>query len=86
MIAVRSNSNRMRNDLETLPWAPGQLFRVENYLEAAGVVSALRTGIDPWSTTRPLGPVLLERSTVLDKEVPVVAYDGRPVTGGSHAG
>ena len=54
VVAVRGNTNRMRNDLEELPWKPGQLFRAENYLEAAGVVAALRAGIAPQSTLRPL--------------------------------
>ena len=84
VIAVRSNSNQMRNDLEGLPWASDQLFRVGNYLEAAGVVSALKAGIDPWSTTRPLGPARVERSTVLDEKLSVVASNGRPETGGSY--
>ena len=84
VIAVRSNCNRMRNDLEILPWASDQLFRVDNYLEAAGVVSALRAGIDPWSTTRPLGSALVERSTVLGEKLSVVTSNGRPDTGGSH--
>ena len=86
VIAVRGNSNQMRNDLETLPWAPGQLFQVENYLEAAGAVSALKAGIGPWSTMRPLRPVLVERSSVLGEKVSVVASNGRPETGESHAG
>ena len=86
VIAVRGNSNQMCNDLETLPWARGQLFHVENYLEAAGVVSALRAGIDPWSTTRPLETVVFERSSILSEKVSVVTSNERPGTGGSHAG
>ena len=86
VIAVRSNSNQMHNDLEALPWARGQLFRVGNYLEAAGVVSALRAGIDPRSTMRPLEPVVVERSSVLGEELPVVTSGWLPGTGDSHAG
>ena len=62
VVAVRSNTNQMRNDLDSLPWQAARLFQVENYLEAAGVVAALRAGIDPWSTTRPLEPATVERS------------------------
>ncbi len=54
VIAVRENRNRMRNDLEALPFAPGKLFIVENYLEAAGVMAALKAGVSTESVTRPL--------------------------------
>lgn len=54
VIAVRENRNLMRNDLTRLDWAPGQLRVVENYWEAAGVVAALRAGIDPDSARRPI--------------------------------
>ncbi len=52
VIAVRENENVMRNDLTALPWAPGQLRIVENYWEAAGVLAALRAGIDPKAVRR----------------------------------
>lgn len=61
VVAVRGNTNQMRNDLDLLPWRPMQLFRVENYLEATGVVAALRAGIGPWSVTRPLEIAPVER-------------------------
>lgn len=61
VVAVRDNTNRMRNDLDVLPWQPMQLYRVENYLEAAGVVAALRAGIAPSSVTRPLEPASVDR-------------------------
>ena len=54
VIAVRENKNLMENDLTTLPWKPGQLYIVENYWEAAGVMNALRAGIAPESVRRPL--------------------------------
>ena len=57
VIAVRENSNIMKNDLNDLPWAPGQYHEVENYWEAAGFLSALKDGIDPYSVRRPLDPV-----------------------------
>tara|TARA_B100001013_G_scaffold342235_1_gene267890 strand:+ start:525 stop:1412 length:888 start_codon:yes stop_codon:yes gene_type:complete len=57
VIAVRENRNLMRNDLTRLPWEPGQLYIVENYWEAAGLLTSLREGISPGSTRRPLSGV-----------------------------
>ncbi|MDC0936117.1 DUF3326 domain-containing protein [Pirellulales bacterium] len=54
VIAVRENTNLMRNDLTSLPWAAGQFFRVENYWEAAGVLAAMKAGVDPRAVRRPL--------------------------------
>lgn len=54
VVAVRGNTNLMRNDLSALPWAPGQFHRVENYLEAAGSLAALKNGIAPSALVRPL--------------------------------
>ena len=61
VIAVRENRNLMRNDLTRLDWAPGQLRVVENYWEAAGVVAALRAGIDPDSARRPIAAMRARR-------------------------
>lgn len=61
VIAVRENRNLMRNDLTRLNWAPGQLRVVENYWEAAGVVAALRAGIDPDSARRPIAAMRARR-------------------------
>ena len=60
VIAVRENKNLMRNDLTELPWTPGQLHIVENYWEAVGVMSALRSGISPKSLRRPLAATQVE--------------------------
>jgi hypothetical protein len=60
VIAVRENNNLMRNDLTELPWTPGQLHIVENYWEAVGVMSALRSGISPKSLRRPLAATQVE--------------------------
>ena len=51
----------MKNDLGRLPFAPGQLFFVESYLEAAGLIVALKAGLHPASLSRPLRhtPVLI---------------------------
>ena len=54
LIAVRENRNRMRNHLQALPFEPGKLFIVENYLEAAGVMAAFQAGIMISSVRRPL--------------------------------
>jgi hypothetical protein len=71
VIAVRENQNIMQNDLGALPWAPGQLHIVENYWEAAGVLCALRQGVDPASVRRPLVDTI---SSVLENRAP-----GEPV-------
>jgi len=61
VIAVRENRNLMRNDLTRLDWAPGQLRVVENYWEAAGVIAALRAGINPDSARRPIAAMRARR-------------------------
>ena len=60
VIAVRENENLMHNDLQALPWAPGQLHVVENYWEAVGVMTALKVGITPGSLRRPLSATKIE--------------------------
>ncbi len=54
VIAVRGNTNIMRNDLTTLPWARNQLHIVENYFEALGVMAALKSGVAIDTLKRPL--------------------------------
>ena len=61
VIAVRGNRNRMTNKLENLPFAPGKLIFVDNYLEAAGVMTALRTGVSLESVRRPLAHTRVTR-------------------------
>lgn len=53
VIAVRENRNCMKNRLQDLPFRPGKLFVVENYLEAIGVLAALRAGVSPSAVRRP---------------------------------
>ena len=60
VIAVRENENILHNDLRALPWAEGQLHVVENYWEAAGVVAALRAGLDPATMRRPIATAATE--------------------------
>ncbi len=59
VIAVRENKNLMANDLAELPWSADQLFIVENYLEAAGVIGALKAGIAPESVRRPISDTIV---------------------------
>ncbi len=54
VIAVRENKNNMDNDLQKLPFKHGKLFIVDNYLEAVGVMHALKSGISIESVTRPI--------------------------------
>ena len=53
VIAVREGSGLKAGDLSHLPWRENQLFFAENYWEAAGLLSALRSGIAPSSVRRP---------------------------------
>ena len=63
VVAVRENQNVMRNDLAILPWQDGQLFVVENYWEATGVIAALRAGVAPEAVRRPLRRTILTSSS-----------------------
>ena len=54
VIAVRENRNLMRNDLTGLGWQRGQFRLADNYWEAAGIVTALKAGLDPDSVRRPI--------------------------------
>jgi hypothetical protein len=54
VIAVKENTNRMRNKLEELPFESEKLFIVDNYLEAVGVMNAMKAGISVNSVRRPL--------------------------------
>lgn len=54
VVAVRGNTSMMRNDLDRLPWAPGQLVRVDDYLQATGVLMALRDGVPLAALQRPM--------------------------------
>ena len=62
VIEVEDNATLMRNDLSALPWRHGQFHRVANYWEAAGVMAALKAGVNPASVRRPLAPVPVERA------------------------
>ena len=64
VIAVRENKNLMENDLTSLPWSRDQLYIVDNYWEAAGVMAALKAGIDPRVVRRPISPTVVEMGKV----------------------
>jgi hypothetical protein len=61
VVAVRNNTNLMRNDLRTLPFRPGQLQYAQNYYEAAGILAAMKAGVAPASLVRPMQPLRIER-------------------------
>lgn len=54
VIAVTENKNRMKNNLQDYPFEKGKLVIVENYLEAIGVMNALKAGIDISTIRRPI--------------------------------
>jgi hypothetical protein len=61
VVAVRANTNLMRNDLKSLPFRPGQLHFAANYYEAAGILSAMKAGVAPATIARPMQPIRIER-------------------------
>mgnify|MGYP001573840349 FL=1 len=65
LIAVRENKNRMRNNLQKLPFKPGKLFIVDNYLEAIGIMTAIKAGVTPSTVRRPLA-----RTKILSTKAP----------------
>lgn len=60
VVAVRSNTNLMRNDLKSLPFRAGQLHYASNYYEAAGILSAMKAGVAPATIARPMQPIRVE--------------------------
>jgi len=61
VVAVRNNTNLMRNDLRALPFRAGQLRYAQNYYEAAGILSAMKAGVAPSTIARPMQPLRIER-------------------------
>jgi hypothetical protein len=61
VVAVRNNTNLMRNDLRALPFRPGQLRYAQNYYEAAGILSAMKAGVAAATLARPMQPLRIER-------------------------
>lgn len=54
IIAVRGNRNCLTNDLHALPGAREGIHHVDSYLEAVGVMTALRGGISLEAVRRPI--------------------------------
>jgi hypothetical protein len=59
VIAVKENANNMRNDLTTFPFQSGKFFIVKNYLEAAGIIAALKAGVSAESVRRPISATVV---------------------------
>lgn len=55
VIAVKENKNQMDNKMESFPFKHNKLIVVENYLEAVGVLNAIKSGINLDTLRRPLG-------------------------------
>lgn len=64
VIEVQGNTNLMENRLEELPFGSDNLIQVDNYIEAAGVVSALRSGISLDSLRRPMERTRVEPALI----------------------
>lgn len=54
VIAVKGNKNLMRNNLNELSWRKNQYYEVDNYLEAVGLLTAMKAGIAVDSVQRPI--------------------------------
>src|SRR5262249_54224175 len=70
VVAVRDQSQLLHNDLAALPWAAGQFCRVSNYLEAAGVLCALKAGLALDSVRRPILPAPVTEVAPTRQRVP----------------
>jgi len=70
VIAVRENRNRMKNRLEELPFAAGKLFAAENYVEAVGIMTALKAGVALSSVRRPLAETKVSCEQATQSSVP----------------
>lgn len=66
VIAVKENKNRMQNNLEEYPFKQGKLFIVDNYLEAVGVMNAIKSGISVDAVRRPLANTNIINDNSLD--------------------
>lgn len=69
VIVVKDHQNIMKFDLNELPWKPDQLIHVENYAEAAGVISALKAGISLSSIQRPVPPTRILQNAATKHEI-----------------
>jgi hypothetical protein len=76
VIAVRENKNMMRNQLEELPFPPGKLFMAENYLEAVGIMTAIKAGVALSSVRRPLQQTKVTSERVRSRTQESAKVDG----------
>jgi hypothetical protein len=83
VVAVRNNSNLMRNDLKSLPFRPGQLHYAANYYEAAGILSAMKAGVAPATLVRPMQPIRIER---VPAQVEIIGKTNGHATNGNGKG
>jgi len=67
VIAVKENKNNMKNDLSELPFQPGKLIYVDNYLEAAGIMMAMKAGVTPESVRRPMNNTIVVQESHCSK-------------------
>ena len=79
VIAVTENKNRMQNRLSELPFTPGGLIVVDSYLEAAGVMAAMKAGVSLESLRRPLSYTTVNEAQA-DTEAPIPQPTSRQVT------
>jgi len=54
VIIVKENKNCMKNRLERLPFRSKKLLIANNYLEAVGLMAAIKAGISPDTVRRPI--------------------------------
>ncbi len=76
IIEVAENTNVMRNDMRSLLPEGATIHRVRSYLEAAGLIAALRASIAPGSLQRPM--------SVPFREWDSQTREARPHAGGVH--
>ncbi|MFC1902260.1 DUF3326 domain-containing protein, partial [Chloroflexota bacterium] len=67
VIAVRENKNHMQNNLEELPFEHGKLLIVDNYLEAVGVMNAIKAGVAPETVRRPLAHTTIREENEIQR-------------------
>ena len=73
VIAVRENRNLMQNDLTRLSWKNNQFHIAENYLEAVGIINAMKAGVTIESVRRPLRETRVSPEPMTGAEEPRVA-------------
>jgi hypothetical protein len=56
----------MRNDLSVLPWARNQFHVVENYMEAVGVMAAIKSGLALDALKRPIAHAHIPSASALE--------------------